>query len=332
MNVFITGANGYIGSSLCRYFLANGWEVHGLVRRTSDLHNLDGLPVQLHTGDLRDPDSFSIPEGITHIIHSASIVSDTAGDTACRDNILVLAVNLAAKLRAMSRPPQRLLYISTALVLGYNGLDISEQRPGESAMFLAYTRYKVKTEEFFMQQWREHGLPVVMLRPGDVYGPYDRISCAKMLRGCERKLPLIVGHGNSRFGFCFITNLCRASLLALTRPGIEGRAFTVTNGVLPSWREFFSGLQRRMNYRQRLWVPVGIVYAVAGILRGIQWIIPGFSPALTYYRIRRITTETTYDISSTIADLGYQPDDDFEKQLDETVAWYLREKKNGRFA
>jgi len=331
MKVFITGANGYIGSSLCRYLLARGWEVHGLVRRTSDLHNLEGLTVRIHTGDLRDPASFKIPPGITHVIHSASIVSDTAGDATCRDNIYLLAVNLAAKLRTMPQPPQRLLYISTALVLGYNGLDISEERPGESAMFLAYTRYKVKTEEFFRQQWREQGISLVILRPGDVYGPYDRVSCAQLLRGCERKLPLIVGRGNCRFGFCYIDNLCQAMLQALTRPGIEGRAYTVTNSVLPTWGEFFSGLQRRMHFRQRLRVPAWGGYALAGVLRGVQFLFPRFVPEVNYYRIRRITTETTYDISRTIADLGYQPDDQIERQIDEIVVWYLREKKNGYF-
>jgi nucleoside-diphosphate-sugar epimerase len=332
MKIFITGANGYIGSSLCRYLLARGWEVHGLVRRTSDLHNLEGVPVQIHTGDLRDPASFEIPPGTTHVIHSASIVSDTAGDATCRENIFLLAVNLAAKMRALPQPPQRLLYISTALVLGYNGPDISEAHPGESALFLAYTRYKVKSEEFFLQQWREHGVPVVILRPGDVYGPYDRVSCTRLLRGCERKLPLIVGRGNCRFGFCYIDNLCQAALLALTQPGIEGRAYTVTNGSLPTWGEFFSGLQRRMHYRQRLRVPAWGGYALAGVLRGVQWLFPRFVPEVNYYRIRRITTETTYDISRTIADLGYQPDDQIEKQIDEIVAWYLREKKNGHIA
>ena len=332
MKVFITGANGFIGSSLCRHFLAQGWEVHGLVRPTSDLCNLEGLPVSLHTGDLRDPASFAVPAGITHVIHSASIVSDTAGEATCRDNIYLLAVNLVAKLRVLPQPPQRLLYISTALVLGYNGLDITEQRPGESAMFLPYTRFKVKTEEFLLQQWREQGLPVVILRPGDVYGPYDRVSCARMLRGCEQRLPLIVGRGDGRFGFCYIDNLCQASLLAMVKPGIEGRAYTVTNGTLPTWREFFSGLQRRMHYRQRLRVPVWIVYVAAAVLHGVQQVLPRYSPLLTYYRVRRITTETTYDISKTVAELGYQPDDHFEKQLDETVAWYLREKENGHIA
>jgi nucleoside-diphosphate-sugar epimerase len=199
-------------------------------------------------------------------------------------------------------------------------------------MFLAYTRYKVKTEEFFRQQRRDHGLPLVILRPGDVYGPYDRVSCAKILRGCERKLPLVIGCGNCRFGFCYIDNLCQAALLALTKPSIEGRAYTVTNGILPTWREYFSGLQRRMHYRQRLWVPVWVGYALAGVLRGVQWLFPRFVPEVNYYRIRRITTETSYDISRTIADLGYQPDDRIERQIDEIVAWYIRERKSGYIA
>lgn len=329
MKLFITGANGFIGSSLCRYFLAAGWEVHGLVRSTSDLHNLEGLPVHLHRGDLRDPASFTIPAGITHVIHSASIVSDTADEKTCHDNIYLLAVNLAANLRKLPRPVHRLLYISTALVLGYNGRDISEQRPGESAMFLAYTRYKLRTEEFLRRQWRESGLPLVILRPGDVYGPYDRVSCAQMLRGCERKLPLIVGRGDRRFGFCYIDNLCQAAMLALTRPGIEGRAYTVTNGVLPTWSEFFSGLQRGVHFRQRLRVPVWMAHALAATLRGVQRVLPRYVPEINYYRIRRITTETTYDISQTIAELGYRPDDQTEKQITAIVAWYLKEKANG---
>ena len=329
MRVFITGANGYIGSSLCRTLLAEGWEVHGLVRATSDLHNLEGLPVRLQTGDLRDPASFAIPDGTTHVIHLASIVSDTADDATCRDNIYRLAVNLAAKLDALPRPLQRLLYISTALVLGYNGENISEQHRGESAMFLPYTRYKAKTEEFFQELRRTRGLPLVILRPGDVYGPYDRVSCAQILKGCERRLPLIVGRGHCRFGFCYIDNLCQAVRLALTRPAIEGRAYTVTNGVLPTWGEFFAGLQRRMHYRQRLRLPVWAGYALAGVLRGVQWLFPRFVPEVNYYRIRRITTGTTYDISQTIAELGYRPDDRIERQIDQIVAWYEREKENG---
>jgi nucleoside-diphosphate-sugar epimerase len=64
----------------------------------------------------------------------------------------------------------------------------------------------------------------------------------------------------------------------------------------------------------------------------VQLLFPRFVPEVNYYRIRRITTETSYDISRTIADLGYKPDDRIERQIDEIVAWYNREKKNGYIA
>jgi len=327
--LLITGANGSIGANLCRHFLSRGWDVHGLVRKTSDLHSLNGLDVKLIFGDLQYPETFRIPADIDHVIHSASIVSDTAGDETCRRNIYLLAVNLVRMIEELSRPIRRLVHISTALTLGFGATDISEERPGKPALFFAYTRCKIKAEELFLDTWRTRRLPVVILRPADVYGPHDRISSAGMLKAAERGVPLIVGSGRHRFAFCYSGNLCQAAELALLKEGIEGRAYTVTNGVLPTWKAFFTGLQEGLQKRQRLYVPVWVAFALAGLFEGFRKIRPGFDPAINYYRIRRVTSDTTYDISKTIEDLGYRPDDRTEVQIREIVSWYLKEKEDG---
>jgi nucleoside-diphosphate-sugar epimerase len=329
MRVFITGANGFVGSNFCRHFRSLGWEVHGLVRTTSDLHFLDGLGVRLVFGDLRDPGSFAIPEGIDYVIHAASITSDTADDETCRRNILVPTINLAAKIEALAAPLKRLVVISTALVLGFAASDISEDRPGRPADFIAYTRYKIESENHVLARWKAARLPVVILRPGDVFGPNDRVSCARMLKECERGMPLIVGRGRHRFGYCFSGNLCQAVHLALEKEGIEGKAYTVTNGDLPTWKAFFTGLQKGMHRRQRVYVPAWAAFAVAGMMSGVKKIRRRYDPPLNYYRIRRVVTETTYDISRTVADLGYRPDNDLDGQIREIVDWYLREKNDG---
>jgi nucleoside-diphosphate-sugar epimerase len=329
VRIFITGANGFIGSNICRHFRARGWDVHGLVRKSSDLHNLTGVDVALRFGDLQDRDSFAIPEDTDYIVHAASITSDLADDETCRKNILLLTVNLAGKLLDMPRPPKRLVYISTALTLGFGASDISESHPGTPADFLPYTRYKIASEKFLTTQWKERGLPVVILRPADVFGPYDRTSSARILRECERGVPLIAGRGNHRFGYCYSGNLCQAVELALRKEGIEGRAYSVTNGELPTWREFFTGFQRALGRTQRVYVPVWLAFAAAGGMTIVRKFRPRYEPTLTYYRIKRITTETTYDISRTVADLGYVPDDRTERQIGEIVAWYLQEKKDG---
>jgi nucleoside-diphosphate-sugar epimerase len=331
-SLLITGANGFIGSNLCRYFLDRGVRIYAFVRETSDLRFLEGLDVCLIRGDLRETEKIRMPDDILAVVHSASLVSDVAGEKACELNIFQATVNLVRKLQATGRPLRRFVYLSTALVLGYDGVGISEERPGQSTEFLPYTKQKKRTERFLLAEQAEKRLPVVILRPGDVYGPNDRTTCAQILRGCERGVPLIVGHGRWRFGYCYVGNLCQAVELAINREGIEGRAYTVTNGELPTWRDFFKAVQKGLGKRQRVNTPVWFAFAVARMMGSIQKVFPGYQPSLNYYRIKRITTETTYDISRTVAELGYRPDDNFEAQMAKIINWYLQERKHGTLA
>ena len=239
------------------------------------------------------------------------------------------AVNLVRKIGEMPRPLKRLVHISTALTLGFAATDISEEKPGKPALFFAYTRYKLQAEQFFLDEWKTRGLPVVILRPGDVYGPHDRVSCAEMLKACERGVPLIVGRGRHRFGYCYSGNLCQAAELALFKERIEGKAYTVTNGILPTWKTFFTALQAGVGIKQRVYIPVWLAFALAGLFSGVRKLRPGFEPPVNYYRIKRVTSETTYNISKTIEELGYRPDDRTDQQIPEIVAWYRKEKENG---
>ncbi|MBN2408614.1 MAG: NAD-dependent epimerase/dehydratase family protein [Candidatus Aminicenantes bacterium] len=327
--VLITGANGFIGSNLCRSLAAGGYEVYGLVRRTSDLHFLEGRPVRLVFGDLGDPQSLSIPQDIDSVVHAASIVSDQASESACEAGIFNLTVNLVQRIKHLGITPRRFVYISTTLTLGYLGSGLSEERPGRPADFMPYVRAKKKCEAFLRERMESDRLPLVILRPGDTYGPNDRTSCDKILRAAERRIPIIVGTGQHRFAFCYIDNLCQSVRLALEDDRAVGRAYTVTNGILPTWREFFAGFQKAMGKPQRVYVPVCLAKTAAGIQEFWKRISPGFQPELTQYRIRRITTETTYDISRTVAELGYRPDNDTAKQIEEIVAWYREDRKKG---
>ncbi len=248
--VLITGANGFIGSNLCGWFRGRGWEVDALVRESSDLHFLDGLDVRLIKGDLRFPEEIDLPAGTTHIIHAASLVSDLAGDEECARHIFDMTRNFVRRLRDSGVPLRRFVYISTALTLGFGRRDISEDKPGRSAAFMPYVRHKLRTENELRDEHASRGFPVVILRPGDVFGPNDRVTCANILRGCERGAPLIVGQGCWRFGYCYVGNLCQAVELALAKEGIEGRSYTVTNGNLPTWRDFFLALQKGLGRKR----------------------------------------------------------------------------------
>ena len=327
--ILITGANGFIGSNLCRYFLEKGYRVRGLVRRTSDLHFLQGLDVNLIYGDLGEIEKIKLPLTVDFVIHTASLVSDSAGDKSCEESICRSTVDFVTRIINSGLKIKRFIYISSALVLGYGKLNISEENPGKSAFFLSYTKYKRKTEEYLLKLQKRVGFPVVILRPADVYGPNDRTSSIFILKGIERGAPLVVSHGRWILPFCYVDNLSQAAYLACVTKNIEGRAYTVTNNIDLTWKEFFSFFLKRLNKRQWLYVPVFLPYLVVCVMKLIALVKPSYEPLLTFYRIRRVTSHTSFDISKTIEELNFVPDNDIEKQLNSIVDWYLAEKAAG---
>jgi nucleoside-diphosphate-sugar epimerase len=326
-SALITGANGFIGSHLCDAFSDAGYRVYGLVRRTSDLRFLDDSKITLIYGDLRQIGEIRMPEDLEVIVHAAALVSDNASRRACKAQIYDITVDLVEWARKTCPGLLRFVYISTALTIGYCADDISEANPGRPADYVPYNRAKKLAEAYLLARHRETGFPVVILRPGDVYGPRDRTSCELMLQAAERDVPLIVGRGDKRFGFCYPGNLCKAALAAVDKPAVIGRAYTVTNGICPTWGEFFASLQAGVAKPQRLYVPVWICMAAAVIMELLKRLIPGFKPSINYYRIRRITAQTTYDLGETYRDLDYRPDDGYKRQFQAIVDWYKRERE-----
>lgn len=331
--ILITGANGFIGSNLCRYFLDHSYEVAALVRRSSDLHFLDDMPVTLVYADLAQPGSIDFPSGIEYVIHAASLVLESMSMEEARRGILDTTVNLLRSLKDNRVEPKRFVYISTALVLGHRSTNISEKNPGAPARgLLPYVKAKEMAEAALLEHFRDEGLPVVILRPTDVYGPNDRTSSLRLLSGIEDGWPVIAGTGNRILSFCYVENLARACHLACQMRGRNGAAYTVTNGQDITWRQLMGFFQDRLGRKQRFFVPMIAAYAIAVSMQLLHALIPAFVARVSFYPVSKAGRDTSYDIDRTREELGYQPDQDLERQLESVVQWYIAEKASGRSA
>ena len=326
--VLITGANGFIGSHLCDAFLAAGYTVYGLVRATSDLRFLRGAEVRLLYGDLTALEAIRFPETVEVIVHAAALVSDNATRGQCRRHIYELTVGLAELAARLYPRLRKFVYLSSALTLGYCADNISERNPGRSAAYLPYAAAKKQAEAYLLEKHRSTGFPVVVLRPGDVYGPRDRTSCEHMLQAAEKGVPLVVGSGRKRFGLCSPAEPVQggpgdAGKTANQRAGLHGRepGRPHLGGVLPG----AAGRGGRPPAGLRAGIPVP---GRGPGLRAAKLLFPGFRPALNFYRVRRITTQTTYDMSATQRELGYESDDDYRALFDRIVAWYKDKPRN----
>src|SRR5436305_6879757 len=200
MQAFVTGATGFLGSHVARVLCEQGAKLRLLVRATSNLKNLQGLPAETVTGDLRDPGSLGkAMAGCDTVFHVAADYRLWVRDPQemYRSNVDGTRALLEAARRNNVR---RLVYTSSVATIGFrtNGSLADEDSPVSVCDMIGhYKRSKFMAEQVALEAGRS-GMHVVTVNPttpvgeGDVKPtPTGRI----VLDFLKRKFPAYVETG-----------------------------------------------------------------------------------------------------------------------------------------
>ncbi len=176
MTALVTGANGFLGSAVVRALLAEGTAVRALVRPNSDRRNLDGLDVEVATGDLTDRDSLRrATTGCEVVFHVAADYRLWVVDPRpmYRANVAGSVNVLEA---AAAAGAARMVYTSSVAVLGIkkDRTPADEDTPvRQDDMVSHYKISKFLAEEAVWRRAGELGFPVVTVNPSTPIGPRD---------------------------------------------------------------------------------------------------------------------------------------------------------------
>ena len=326
--VLITGINGFIGSKLAEFFLKKNYKVFGFVRPTSDLSFLKGLDVKLFTVNL-DSDSTlpfrELPERL-YIIHAAAITSDWGPlDLFLKVNVkgTEKILNLAHKLKT-----KKLVILSSVAVMGFGHYDSNESAPKKRSN-IPYIISKRIMEENSLLIAKKKGIPLVILRPGDVYGENDRVTTRKLFSAIEKNMMGFVSNGKALLAPLYIKNLCQAVNLALIKKEANGKIFFITDDVKINWKEYIEKICKHLGCKTpSLNVPFFIAYFIASFLEIIYKILNSKNPPLfTRYRILHAGKDFYFNISNAKKILNYKPDKNIDKNIEKTVKWYKKDKE-----
>jgi dihydroflavonol-4-reductase len=176
VKVFVTGATGFIGSTLVRELLALGHDIRCLVRKGSDRRNIDGLDVEVVNGDLRDTQTdlqFQM-KGFEAVFHLAAVYSVWTTDEAAvfDSNVQGTQHVLYSAARAGVR---KVVYTSSESTIGVprGGQGNEDNTTEEARLRGAYTRSKHQAEVIAVDFWRSQKLPVVVVNPTMPIGERD---------------------------------------------------------------------------------------------------------------------------------------------------------------
>ncbi len=149
------------------------------------------------------------------------------------------------------------------------------------------------------------GAPVVVLRPGLLYGPGKRPPLARQ-SFTVAGVRLLLASPAYTLPMTYVDNVADAVLLALTCPDAVGHAFTVVDENVRQ-REYVATYRRISGERWRsLFLPVGLVALAALVLERSMRLARRRSP-VTYYQVRRATDSAWYDCSRAQRVLGWTP-------------------------
>jgi dihydroflavonol-4-reductase len=175
MTTLVTGANGFVGSHVSRLLVARGDRVRAFVRPDSRLTAIDGLPVEICRGDLRDPKSIAAAlHGVRRIFHVAADYRLWARDPrTIYDTNVVGTRNLLDACRRVDL--DRLVYTSSvATIVGAHGSPLPDESARRSIdeMIGHYKRSKFIAEQEALAAARD-GLPVIVVNPTTPVGAGD---------------------------------------------------------------------------------------------------------------------------------------------------------------
>ena len=326
MRALVTGASGFIGRRLVASLARRGHDVACLVRRTSNTACLDGLPVTLVVGDLRDPASLdAAAEGRDRVFHLAGIVQavDDADFEAC--NIEGTRNLIDSCLRAASKL-ERFVLVSSIAAAGPSGPDLPGTEADEPRPVSSYGRSKLAAERIVLGA--ADRLPVAIIRPPNVLGPGSK-ELERAIGLVRKRIVPEVGDGRPRTSLIDVDDLVDALVLAAMDVRSIGQTYYVTDGQAYAWPEITAALAGELGVgRFRVGVPFGVQILAARLSESAAR-LTGRTPALTREIVRAgRDLFWLYDGSKICRELGFRP----RSTMRDSVRRAVREtgRENGR--
>lgn len=312
----VTGAGGFIGSHLTEQLLAQGASVRAFVRYTSrgTAGWLDSVsatsddPLEIVYGDLRDPDAVSeAVSGCTHVFHLGALIAIPYSYQNPREFVDVNVGGTQNVLEAVRKhKPERAVFTSTSEVFGsaqYVPMNEIHPKVAQSP----YAATKVAADALVFSYRRSFGLPTVIARPFNTYGPRQSLRAivpaiiAQALGGG----PLQLGSLTPTRDLNYVSDTVSGMIACGGSPQAEGEDFNLGTG-----KEIAIG-----ELAQKICEMVGVPCQINRDERRLR---PGQSEVL----------RLCADSSRAKATLGWTPEVSLDAGLMRTREWLKNQKQD----
>jgi nucleoside-diphosphate-sugar epimerase len=204
------------------------------------------LPVDVMTGDLLDaPTIAAAAQGCTVIFNCAK---GTGGDAVHRRAIEVEgARNVIEAARTVGA---RVVHVSSMVVYDLPPSGDFDERTRDAPRGDPYADAKLDGERLVLELGARHGVPVVVIQPTVIYGPYAGVHGSDILDELRTSRVITVDGGEGICNAVYVDDVVTAMCLAATSGRAPGERFLVSGPEHPTWLAFYEAFEHMLGVRR----------------------------------------------------------------------------------
>jgi nucleoside-diphosphate-sugar epimerase len=242
--ILVTGGTGSIGGHLVeRLVIDCQAEVRVLVRDFARASRIARFPIQMVPGDISDPAAVhQAMEGCDIVFHLA--YGNSGGSALQKRDTTEGTKNVLQA--ALEHKVERVVHVSTISVYGKTrDGDLDESAPRQYSGEV-YADSKLKAEKLAFHYFRKYGVPVSIIQPTIVYGPFIRGWTVTIINRLKNERVVLPDEGNGLCNAVYVDDVVEAMLLAATRDEAVGEAFLISAEEPVTWREFYGAYEQML--------------------------------------------------------------------------------------
>jgi len=322
-DTLVLGGSGFIGKALVKKLASSGKSLRLLVRDELRLPTeIRQLPVEIVPGDISDPKALvAAMGGVRYVYHLARAYMKTWPEWVRHEVEPTRRVAEAC----LGANVERLFYLGTtdAYYAGARAGVIDEHTPLDPQIHRRnlYARAKAESERLLLQMQRDHGLPVVIFRPGVVLGSgTSPFHWGVGYWGWESRCRLW-GEGHNPLPIVLVDDVADALVSAIDAKVAVGESFNLVADPCLSAREYVEELEKALGGRIDV-LPTSPweFYAFEAFKWIVKWAVrhPGRErPSYRDWETRSLVAR--FDCSKAKRVLGWSPSADRDRIVREGI-------------
>lgn len=323
--VFVTGADGMLGSSVCRELISEGYEVKAMCLKGRTTNTIQELPIEIVSGDILDK-KFLLQEiaGSDYVIHIAALLSVWP-----RRSELTKKVNIIGTQNVMEIVKElkiaRMVHIGSASSFGHG----QKNTPGnENSPFIGgkygmdYLDSKHDAQIMLLEEFKKTGFPVIVINPTFMIGPFDfGPSSGQMLVAiCKSKLKWYNEGGKN---FVCSMDVAKATVNALNR-GRLGECY-IAGGENLSYKEFCLKVYKSINKKFNMKPVSNFILLVIGFISSAIARLIRKKPKLSFGMTLLAKENQYFSSKKAITELN-MPQTPIEVGINQSIEWFKANK------